>query len=87
MSSATKAELGALFIHSREAIPARHTLKIMGHQQPHYPMQTDKTTSLGVENNNIASKNLKSMDMKLHWLRCRISQKKTATTGSQSPQI
>ena len=75
MSSAAEAKLGALFINCREAIPARHALEIMGHKQPPTPIQTDNTTALGVVNKNIASKRLKSMDMKLHWLRCRIAQK------------
>ena len=39
-------------------------------------MQNNNTTSLGVVTNNIKSKRLKSMDMKPHWLRCRIAQKK-----------
>ena len=75
MSSAAEAELGALFINCREAIPARHALEIMGHKQPPTPVHTDNTTALGVVNKHIASKRLKSMDMKLHWLRCRIAQK------------
>ena len=75
MSSAAEAELGALFINCREAIPARHALEEMGHKQPPTPMQTDNTMALGVVTNNIASKRLKSMDMKLHWLRCKIAQK------------
>ena len=75
MSSAAEAELGALSINCREVIPARHALKAMGHEQPPTPMQTDNTTAHGVVTNNIASTRLKSMDMKLHWLWCRISQK------------
>ena len=71
MSSAEEAKLGALFINFREAIPERHALEKMGHKQAPTPMQTDNTTALGVETNNIASKRLKSMDMKLHWLHCR----------------
>ena len=74
MSSVAEDELGALFINCREVIPARHTLEKMGHKQPPTPMQTDNTTALGVVSNNIASKNLKSMDMRLHWLRCRANQ-------------
>ena len=77
MSSAAEAELGALFINCREAVPARHTLEEMGHKQPPTPMQTDNTTALGVVTNNIASKRLKSMDMKLHWLRCRAAQEQS----------
>ena len=74
MSSAAEGELGDLFINCREAIPARHTLETMGHEQLPTPMQTENTTAHGVVTNNIASKCLKSMDMKLHWLRCRIAQ-------------
>lgn len=32
MSTAAEAEVGALFINCREAIPARHTLEEMGHK-------------------------------------------------------
>ena len=74
MSSAAEAELGALYINCREAIPARHALEYMGHKQPPTPMQTDNTTALGIVNDNIASKRLKSMDMRFHWLRCRAAQ-------------
>ena len=70
MSSAAEAELGALFINCHEAIPEQHALEEMGHKQPPTPMQTDNTTALGVATNSIASKRLKSMDMKFHWLRC-----------------
>ena len=73
LSSAAEAEVGALFINCREAVPARHVLEFLGHKQPPTPMQTDNTTALGVVNQNVMKK-LKSMDMKYHWLRCRISQ-------------
>ncbi len=66
MSSAAEAEVGALYINCREAIPARHTLEFMGHPQSPTPMQTDTTTALGVVNNNVIKK-LKAMDMKYHW--------------------
>ena len=74
MSSAAEAELGALFINFRKAIPARHTLIEMGHPQPPTPVQTDNTTALGVVNNTIAPRRTKSMDMWFHWLRDRIQQ-------------
>ena len=38
MSSAAEAELGALYINCREAIPARNLLEAMGHHQPPTPM-------------------------------------------------
>jgi hypothetical protein len=73
MSSAAEAKIGALYINCCEAVPARHVLEFMGHKQAPTPMQTDNTTALGVVNKNVMKK-LKSMDMKYHWLRCRISQ-------------
>ena len=73
MSFAAKAKVGALNIHCDEAVPARHVLEFMGHPQPPTPMQTDYTTALGVVNNNVMKK-MKSMDMKYHWLQCRIRQ-------------
>jgi hypothetical protein len=74
MSSTAEAKIGALYINCKEAIPARHALEFLGHKQPPTPMQTDNTTALGVVNNNIMKK-LKLMDMKYHWLRCRINQR------------
>jgi hypothetical protein len=68
MSLVAEAEVGLLYINCREAIPARHTLKFMGHPQPPTPMQMENTTALGVVNNNIIKK-LKAMDMKYHWFR------------------
>ena len=75
MLSAAEAELCTLFINCREAVPARTTLEEMGHKQPPTPMQTDNTTALGVVNNNIVSKKLKSMYMRINWLCCREDQK------------
>ena len=75
MSSAAEAELVALFINCRKATPARHALRIMGHKQPPTPVQTNNTTALRVVKKNIASKRLKSMDMKIQWLRFHIVQK------------
>ncbi len=74
MSSAAEAELGALYINAREVIPLRHLLLEMGHAQPPTPIQTDNSTALGVVNNTIQPKRTKAMDMRFHWLRCRINQ-------------
>ena len=75
MSSAAEAKLGDLFINCREAISARLALEEMGHKQPPTPIQTDNTTALGVVQNNLATKRLKLIDMKFHWLRCRAAQR------------
>ena len=74
MSSAAEAEIGALFINAREAIPARTALEELGHPQPKTPMQTDNTTALGVVNSNLQPRRTKAMDMRFHWLRDRAAQ-------------
>ena len=71
MSLLAESELGALFINCKEAIPSQQALEEMGHKQPSTPMKTDNTTTHGGVTNNISSKRQKSMDMQLHWLRCR----------------
>jgi hypothetical protein len=74
MSSAAEAELGALYINAREAVPLRQLLMEMGHKQPPTPIQTDNSTALGVVTNNIQPRRTKAMDMRFHWLRDRKTQ-------------
>jgi hypothetical protein len=74
MSSAAEAELGALYINAREAVPCRTLLHEMGHQQPPTPIQTDNSTALGVVTNNILPRRTKAMDMRFWWLRDRDEQ-------------
>jgi hypothetical protein len=74
MSSAAKAELGALYINASKAIPQRQLLEEMGHPQPPTPIQTDNSTTLRVVTSNIQPRKTKAMDMLFHWLRCREAQ-------------
>jgi hypothetical protein len=74
MSSAAEAELSALLINAKLAVPIRTTLVESGHPQPKTPMQTDNSTAHGVLTNRITPKATKSMDMRFHWLRCRDAQ-------------
>ncbi len=74
MSLAVEAKNGALYINCCKAVPVRHVLKFLGHPQPPTPIQTDNMIALGMMNQNVMKK-LKLMDMKYHWLQCRISQK------------
>ena len=74
MSSVAEAELAALYINAHEAAYIRKILTEMGHLQPRTPLQTDNSTAEGVVNNNVQTKRLKAMDMRLHWLRDRESQ-------------
>ena len=67
MASAAGAEIGALHINTRQAIPARCLLEEMGHKQPATPIQTDNTTALGFVTKNLNPKATKSDDMN-YWL-------------------
>ena len=71
MSSATEAELGALYITAKEMFPIRQTLIEMGWKQPPSPIQTNNLTAAGVINKTIIQRKSKFMDLRFHWLRCR----------------
>ena len=85
MSSAAEAELGAIYINCCEAIPARHLLEAMVHNQPPTPTQTDNSTALGVVTNKIEPKRTKAMDMSFHWLFCRTNQRQFRTYWRAEP--
>ena len=85
MSSAAEAELGALYINAREAVPMRHLLEELGHKQPPTPIQVDNSTACGVVNKTIQPKRTKPMDMRFHWLRCRENQKQFRTYWRAGP--
>ena len=75
MTSAAKAELASLFLTAKKCATLRQTLLEIGWPQQPTPIQVDNTTVVGVVNNNIVPKQLKSMDMRLWWSRCRTNQK------------
>ena len=56
MTSATEAELAALYIMAREAVYIRIVLTEMGHKQSSTPLQTDNTTVEAVCNGKIQPK-------------------------------
>ena len=74
MSSATEAELAALYIMAREAVYIRIILEEMGHKQPKTPLQTDNSMANAVVNGIVQPKRTKAMDMRFHWLRDREAQ-------------
>ena len=74
MSSAAKSELGGLFITAKTLVPLRKTLMEMNWPQPRTLIQTNNSTAAGFTNNTIVPKQLKSMDMRFHWLRCHMVQ-------------
>ena len=66
MSSASEAELGAMFITAQEMVAMRQKLQEMKWPQPKSPLQMDNSAAAGVVNNTIVPKNLKTMDRCLH---------------------
>ena len=71
MTSATEAELAALYIMAREAVYTRIILDEMGQPQPPTPLQMDNSMANGVVNGKITPKRTKAIDMRFHWLRDR----------------
>ena len=74
MSSAAEAELGALFINAKEAVPILTTLIEMNWPQPTIPIQVDNSIGVGIANRTIKQKMSKTMDMRFYWVIDRIKQ-------------
>ncbi|RPI66945.1 MAG: hypothetical protein EHM43_10390, partial [Ignavibacteriae bacterium] len=75
MSSASEAELAALYYGCKLAIPIRTTLAEMGHPQHDRTMvTTDNITAQGLTMGTMTPKASKSMDQRFHWLKCRHAQ-------------
>jgi len=53
MSSASEAEIGALYMNAKDAVPMRTTLAEMDHPQPPTPIRTDNSTASGIVNSTI----------------------------------
>jgi hypothetical protein len=68
MSSATEAELAALYIMAREAVYIQIILEEMGHAQPPTPLHTDNAMAEAITNGKVQPKRTKAMNMQLHWL-------------------
>ena len=74
MSSASEAELGALFITAQEIMAMRDTLEEMKWNQSKSPIQTENSAAAGVINNAIVPRKRKTIDRRLHFIRCKETQ-------------
>jgi hypothetical protein len=74
LSSASEAELAALFYNGKEGAPLRITLDELGHPQPPTPMVTDNSTASGIANESVKQKRSNAMDMRFYWIRDRVRQ-------------
>jgi hypothetical protein len=75
VASAAETEVGACFKNAQSGAPLRVTLTEVGHQKPAKPLRTDNSTVFGILNETIKQKRSKAMDMRYHWLTCRVLQK------------
>ena len=53
MSSAFNAEIGALYMNAKLAVPMQTELAELGHPQPLTPIRTDNSTANGIVNSTI----------------------------------
>jgi hypothetical protein len=74
MSSAAKAEIGAVFINAKEVAVLTTILEELGNKQPPTTMETDNTTATGYINGTIKQKKTKDMDMRFYWIKDRVKQ-------------
>lgn len=75
VSSAAESETAGVFTNAQIALPIRHILDCLGHQQPPTPIKSDNCTATGFVNNKIHQRRSKSWDMRFHWLRDKDTQK------------
>ena len=75
MTSAAEAEIGALFLNSRQAIPANRLLEEMGHKQPPTPMHCDNVTATGIVNDTVKKQRSRSMEMRYFWITDQVDRK------------
>ena len=71
MSSASEAEVAALFYNSKVALPLRIALEKMGHTQPKTPVIIDNKTAEGLANKTMVPNKARYYDMRFNWLKCR----------------
>ena len=74
MLSAAEAEIGAMYINMRKAVPIRKTLIKLGHVRSPTPLQMDNSAAHSVVSRNVQPRRTKAMDMKIYWLHCRDAQ-------------
>ena len=74
-ASAAEAELGALFLNTKEGRVVRLILEELGHPQPQTPIHIDNTTAVGIVNSTIKRQRSRSMEMRYFWLLDQRTQK------------
>ena len=87
ITSATEAELAALYIMAREAVYIIIVLEEMVDKHPPTPLQTDNDMADELCNSKIQPKRKKSTYIRLHWLRDRECQNNLEYIGDQEIKL
>ena len=74
VSSAAEAELAAVYLNAVMATQLRNTLADLGYPQGPTTIICDNQCAVGISNDTITRNRTKAMDMRWHWIRCRVSQ-------------
>eukprot|EP00957_Ditylum_brightwellii_P208666 15358432-Ditylum_brightwellii.AAC.1 len=69
MSSATEAEIGALYVNTHKGEELRLALEEMGHPQPPTPVMTDYSMTCGIINKTVKQGCTRVIDMQFYWVR------------------
>ena len=75
VSSATEAELAALYITCKQCIPLCQALIKLGHHQPPTLLITNNETTTNLCNNILKQKHSKSIDIRFYFMKDRVHQK------------
>ena len=77
-ASASEPQTNGIFLGAQEACPIINSLTEVGHPQPvtGTPLETEKTTANDILTAQVHIKLSKAFDMRYHWIKDRISQKK-----------
>ena len=71
----SEAEYASCFYNAQLGTGFRVVLEAAGFPQPATPLQTDNSCAAGLANDTVAPRKSKSIDMRFHWIRDRVSQK------------
>ena len=76
VASATEAEYAAAFLVGQAATSIIHTLTDLGYPQSETEIFCDNVCAVGIAQNTLQIKRAKTIDMRYHWLRDQVHQKK-----------
>ena len=83
VASAAEAEYAALFLVGQETANLRYILADLGYPQQPTLILCDNACAVGLANNTVKQRRSKSIDMRFHWIRDRISQNQFIVTWRQ----